>query len=588
VESRKPILPCQTKFRELTSDQHGLHDPVLRLGRSQSVSEASGASRKLFLAKKPPENDAHRKRPGDCQMAWLRWGRVRGTSSEQPFRQRAMRQEQLGMAFDYQTKKVRPAINESQPVWYSGILGRMAWFAKRRVAVMKRMELHAPGCHRFINFVSGNKTLSMERGEIGGESCSALIPEYASPSERSVDSWVERFGRRGYKVVDQPSKNSEPIPELPRNLALEHQLLADPDNLETYLVYSDWLQSNNHPQGELIALMVREAKLGGNKQLEQAIAAYLQEHGPAILGGIQEYAIQFDENERPAFGWKLGFLSKLHLFLNGYQPPNDELYKLEPILKEILTHPVSILLNDITFGLNGGGGNYEQLLEILRHHPPRYLQRLEIARFIYPEESEMSWVELGDLSQIWSTIPSLSWVELQGGSMVLGESIHAENMKHFEIRTGGLSATNVDAIANSKWPQLETLILWLGNPDYGGDSTIYNLRPIVNSKNFPNLKKLGLMNCDYADDICRILPNCSLLPQLTELDLSMGTMSDEGARILLDHRAKFSHLSVLNVEDNYLHSTVAELGSQSNTKVSAQRSVSMYNNTEYRFTSVGE
>ncbi|HEX7701448.1 MAG TPA: TIGR02996 domain-containing protein [Kofleriaceae bacterium] len=36
---------------------------------------------------------------------------------------------------------------------------------------------------------------------------------------------------------------------------LESAILADPDDLATYLVYADWLQAHGYPRGELIVLV---------------------------------------------------------------------------------------------------------------------------------------------------------------------------------------------------------------------------------------------------------------------------------------------------------------------------------------------
>ncbi|MEZ4234954.1 MAG: hypothetical protein R3F59_02070 [Myxococcota bacterium] len=36
------------------------------------------------------------------------------------------------------------------------------------------------------------------------------------------------------------------------------------------------------------------------------------------------------------------------------------------------------------------------------------------------------------------------------------------------------------------------------------------------------------------------------------LDLSMGTMTDDGARVLVDQADKFAHLKELNLDDNFI------------------------------------
>ena len=60
------------------------------------------------------------------------------------------------------------------------------------------------------------------------------------------------------------------------------------------------------------------------------------------------------------------------------------------------------------------------------------------------------------------------------------------------------------------------------------------------------------MNCEFTDAICHALVQSPLARQLTALDLSLGTMSDEGARALVDGAAALPALKRLDVEENYL------------------------------------
>jgi hypothetical protein len=74
----------------------------------------------------------------------------------------------------------------------------------------------------------------------------------------------------------------------------------------------------------------------------------------------------------------------------------------------------------------------------------------------------------------------------------------------------------------------------MGRPDYGGNSSIDDLMPIIFGEKFPNLKYLGLKNCEYTDDIAFELAKSPLLESLIELDLSMVTLQTEGFQTLLD------------------------------------------------------
>jgi hypothetical protein len=49
------------------------------------------------------------------------------------------------------------------------------------------------------------------------------------------------------------------------------------------------------------------------------------------------------------------------------------------------------------------------------------------------------------------------------------------------------------------------------------------------------VRRLALRNCEFADELAAALPRSPLLAQLAQLDLSMGTLSDDGAAALAAH-----------------------------------------------------
>ncbi|MEO8840953.1 MAG: WGR domain-containing protein [Kofleriaceae bacterium] len=63
---------------------------------------------------------------------------------------------------------------------------------------------------------------------------------------------------------------------------------------------------------------------------------------------------------------------------------------------------------------------------------------------------------------------------------------------------------------------------------------------------------LGLTNFNLTGQLVEPLATSKLLPQLAELDLSMGTLGDEHVTKLFAMQAAFAHLTKLDVNDNYL------------------------------------
>src|SRR5262249_18759838 len=98
------------------------------------------------------------------------------------------------------------------------------------------------------------------------------------------------------------------------------------------------------------------------------------------------------------------------------------------------------------------------------------------------------------------------------------------------------------------------------------------------------LLHLGLMNCEFIDDVCALLPTSKIVKQLKTLDLSMGTMGLAGARQLQRHAAALSHLAI-DVADNCLDDEAqALLATLPNVHVGAQRE----HEPDYRYVSVSE
>jgi hypothetical protein len=115
----------------------------------------------------------------------------------------------------------------------------------------------------------------------------------------------------------------------------------------------------------------------------------------------------------------------------------------------------------------------------------------------------------------------------------------------------------------ARWPRLEELDLWFGDPEYGGDCTLDDVLPLLDGRvALPALRRLGLRNAAFADELCEPLLRSPLLPQLTTLDLSLGVLSDDGAAILARGADRLAHLERLVVRENCLTAEgIAQLAS---------------------------
>ena len=203
------------------------------------------------------------------------------------------------------------------------------------------------------------------------------------------------------------------------------------------------------------------------------------------------------------------------------------------------------------------------------------------------DDTEISWYSIGDLGKLWKAVPGLRTLITQGGGGLKLGKIELPSLVHAEFRTGGLGKANARAIATAVAPSLEYLDVWYGDDNYGGDATVADVEPLLGRTDLPKLRHLGLMNSEFADELPEVLARSKLLPQLRELDLSMGCMTDDGARALAAHRDAFAHLDRLVVSLNYLSKagTAVLKGVAKAVEAGKQRDD---NDPEYRHPAVGE
>lgn len=174
------------------------------------------------------------------------------------------------------------------------------------------------------------------------------------------------------------------------------------------------------------------------------------------------------------------------------------------------------------------------------------------------DDCEISWIIQSDISPILRAYPKLEILQVRGGGcLAFNPPVRHDNLKALVVETGGLSRITVDEICSMNLPALEHLEIWFGSANYGGDTWIENVKPILEDLIFPNLNYLGLRNSEFADEIAHAIINSSLLNSISILDLSMGTLGDDAAQLLLDCPG-INNLDMLNLSENFLSKKVVK------------------------------
>lgn len=167
------------------------------------------------------------------------------------------------------------------------------------------------------------------------------------------------------------------------------------------------------------------------------------------------------------------------------------------------------------------------------------------------EECEISWINQGDVGPLLENFPELEEFGVRGGTgLALAPFTHGR-LRSLTVQTGGLSARIVRNLAASALPALEHLDLWLGTSEYGGDSALCDVEPVLRGDLLPSLRHLALRNSDIQDEIATAVAGAPVVARLETLDLSMGVLTDLGGTALLDGQS-LTHLKKLDLHHNYL------------------------------------
>ncbi|MGG2459990.1 STM4015 family protein [Streptomyces sp. RGM 3693] len=176
---------------------------------------------------------------------------------------------------------------------------------------------------------------------------------------------------------------------------------------------------------------------------------------------------------------------------------------------------------------------------------------------IAQEESEISWIQQSDVSPLLTAFPALEVLTVRGGTELEFPAVRHEALRELRLESGGLPAEVVRGVCGSDLPALESLVLWLGVPEYGGDYEMGDLAGVLSGARFPRLRHLGLQNSEIQDEIATAVAAAPVVAGLESLDLSMGTLTDTGAEALLVGQP-LTHLKKLDLEHHFLTAAMAE------------------------------
>ncbi len=176
------------------------------------------------------------------------------------------------------------------------------------------------------------------------------------------------------------------------------------------------------------------------------------------------------------------------------------------------------------------------------------------------EDSEMTWIGQGDVgAPVLDAFPLLEELHARGGegyqnNIAFTKASHSK-LKKLVIQTAGLRKEAFQGILQSDFPELESLEIWLGCEERDADISVDDLRDFFQGNPFPKLKSLGLMNSEITNKVVEEIVDAPILDQLEELSLALGTLQDEGAKMLLSSE-KIKTLKKLDLHHHYMSNEV--------------------------------
>ncbi|MDQ3337113.1 MAG: WGR domain-containing protein [Myxococcota bacterium] len=409
------------------------------------------------------------------------------------------------------------------------------------------------------------------------------------------------------------------------NPQLAKQIDANPDDEGAWAVYADWLQGQGDPRGELGVVQERLRASPKDKALLSAEKKLLKDHAEAIVGNLAPYmkkkghipGVLTKPDLEPDFRqsmegtptvralWRSGYFQQIfvgHPGFDGFGGGGDddegggggaEEIEMEDLITNVLSNPASRFLSSLRLGLpnnpEDGEADYETVLKkIAKHEALTRLRTLYIGD-VTQEEAECSWVNIGDVSKLYPQLKHLRHLTIRGSNDLKLGKIDLPDLRSLTIITGGLDKKNVAAIAAAKWPKLERLELWFGTDNYGGNCKVKDVAPILAGKAFPKLKHLGLRNCDFIDELAAAVPGSPIMKQIESLDLSKGTMTDDGVKKLVEGKASLAHLRRLDLSDNYIGKASTMAATITNAvRTRPQRTADEYDGAVYRYVALTE
>jgi len=174
------------------------------------------------------------------------------------------------------------------------------------------------------------------------------------------------------------------------------------------------------------------------------------------------------------------------------------------------------------------------------------------------EECEISWIIQGSrYDHLLKAFPRLEALRIRGSTSLQLPPVAHTGLRQLVIESGGLPLEVAQSLAQCELPALEYLELWLGDDNYGFQGDVAAYCQVLQKLRTPSLRVLGLRDAQIADELAVWLAGEPWVASLDTLDLSLGTLGDQGAQALLTS-SYVASLKRLDLSHHYISASLQE------------------------------
>ena len=373
------------------------------------------------------------------------------------------------------------------------------------------------------------------------------IKDFDCPAKARKDANKRKKEKlaQGYKIVTEKRLKARAEK---RNPELEAVLFENPDDADGYAVYSDWLQTEGEPRGEIIALHNAVDANPEDKHLQMHLARLMYAarslmFPPLLTKELDKARKGFAPNEHCHATWANGFIRSARIggiLDNGKASAAD-------IIEELLAHNSGRFLSELRVATLGADKRnpYADVVKALSENASQ-LRALYLADV---PDAELASVKLGDLAALFDALPKLQTLHL--GAASLGPSdIRPAALQSLSLSSPAISPDALKAVAKGPWPTLGNLRIDFHHQDVDWSM----LAPVFDA--LPKLRRLTLSRTKDTAVILKALCKSQCFETLSELSLVDGDLEDSALSSgILD---RIAPLGSLNLDRHHLSDAMVE------------------------------